>query len=93
MSRDEVRIVFDHMSGVFRDLARRQYGTGLRISELMSLRVKDFDWARNQLSVTEDKGGKQHVTMLPLSLKPDLQAIKEAARPVYEKDRHMGLPV
>ncbi len=91
MSRDEVLLVFDHMSGVFRDLARLQYGTGLRISELMSLRVKDFDWARNQLSVTEGKGDKQRVTMLPQSLKPDLQAIKEAARPVYEKDRQDGV--
>ena len=87
LSRDEVARVFGEMHGVFREVARLQYGTGLRISELMSLRVKDFDWDRNQLVVRGGKGDKDRVTMLPATLKRELEALKEAARPIYDEDR------
>ncbi|HKR61533.1 MAG TPA: tyrosine-type recombinase/integrase [Pyrinomonadaceae bacterium] len=38
---------------------------GMRISELLRLRVKDIDFAQNQITVREGKGDKDRVTMLP----------------------------
>jgi integron integrase len=91
LSREEVGKVFAEMEGSYGLMARLQYGTGLRISELMRLRVKDFDWARQQLVVRQGKGNKDRVTMLPGELEPELVANRAEARSVYEGDRSDGL--
>jgi site-specific recombinase XerC len=44
------------------------YGSGLRLTELLQLRVKDVDLERAQITVRAGKGDKDRVTMLPLSL-------------------------
>ena len=49
--------------------AELQYGAGLRLSELMSLRIKDIDLDRGTLTVRQGKGDKDRVTMLPKSFK------------------------
>lgn len=59
---------------------RLLYGTGMRLMELLRLRVKDVDFARNQIMVRGGKGWKDRVTMLPESLKAELQAHLEQWR-------------
>ena len=92
MSRDEVIRVIAKMQGTFQVYARLQYGTGLRIAELLALRIKDLDWDRNQVVIRGGKGDKDRVTMLPRSLKQDLLAIRDAARPWFDLDRAERLP-
>ncbi len=87
LSRGEVLQVLAEMQGRFEVYARLQYGTGMRISELMALRLKDFDWERNQLQIHGGKGDKDRITMLPGSIKTDLLDIRDAARPFYDLDR------
>jgi integrase len=41
------------------------YGAGLRLSEALSLRVKDVDLARGELTVRAGKGAKDRCTVLP----------------------------
>lgn len=48
------------------------YGTGLRLMELLRLRVHHLDMERNQLRVHGGKGDKDRVTVLPELLKPKL---------------------
>ncbi|MEJ6560792.1 MAG: tyrosine-type recombinase/integrase, partial [Akkermansiaceae bacterium] len=38
--------------------AELQYGAGLRLSELMSLRIKDLDLDRGTVTVRQGKGDK-----------------------------------
>ncbi|MBI5038288.1 MAG: tyrosine-type recombinase/integrase [Nitrospirae bacterium] len=46
------------------------YGAGLR------LRVQDIDFARNEITVRDGKGGKDRITRLPESLKhPTIQKL------------------
>ena len=90
MSRKEVADVTGRMEGRAGVLARLQYGAGLRISELVSLRVKDIDWERDQVVVRAGKGDKDRVTVLPSGLKADLMALRDEAREVYERDRAAG---
>lgn len=63
------------------------YGSGLRLIELLRLRVKDVDLERRQITVREGKGRKDRVTMLPEKLLPELQGHLARARLTYEADR------
>lgn len=54
-------------------IVRLLYGTGMRIMELLRLRVKDVDFERKEIIVRDGKGGKDRVTLLPEKLIPSLQ--------------------
>ena len=71
--------------------ARLQYGAGLRLSELVRLRVQDVDVGRGKLTVRLGKGDKDRVTVLPKSLRGEIAKQIERAREVWQKDREAGL--
>ena len=68
LTRQEVTAVLNRMSGVYGLLARLLYGTGMRLMEVIRLRVKDVDFARGEIVVRDGKGAKDRITMLPQSL-------------------------
>src|SRR6266545_4235728 len=72
LTREEVRTVLLQMHGVPRLMAMLLYGAGLRLLECARLRVKDVDFARNQLVVRAGKEDKDRVTMLPAVVKSEL---------------------
>jgi integron integrase len=86
LTRDEVKRVIAEMTGVPRLMATLLYGAGLRLLECCQLRVKDVDFARNQLFVRQGKGGKDRATMLPVAAKVALVAQIEYARKQHERD-------
>lgn len=77
LSRDEVRALFAQLHGERGLVLKLLYGSGLRLSEALRLRVKDIDLERLQLTVRDGKGGKDRVTTLPASLVPALRALLE----------------
>ena len=87
LSREEVGRVIDRMDGIYQVAARLQYGSGLRVSELMRLRVKEIDWGRGQIHVRGGKGDKDRVTVLPLEVREDLAALRDPARALFDADR------
>src|SRR5262245_53941793 len=72
LTRDEVRDIVGRMRGVPQLVARLLYGTGLRLLEGLGLRVKDIDFATNEITVRGGKGDRDRVTMLPAALKTAL---------------------
>jgi len=70
----------------FRLMGRLQYGAGLRVNELLRLRVKDLDFDRGQLSVRGGKGDKDRVSVLPTSLIDFLQLQVEQVRALHAED-------
>lgn len=68
-------------------LARLLYGTGMRLTEALSLRVKDVEFAHNAIVVREGKGAKDRVVMLPRSLVDPLRQQLRSARLLWESDR------
>ena len=71
--------------------ARLQYGAGLRLSELVRLRIKDVDLERGTITVRIGKGNKDRQTVLPKSLQKEVAAQIERAREVWKLDREAGL--
>ena len=68
-----------------------KYGSGLRLMELVRLRVKDVDQNRGIITVREAKGDKHRTTMLPESLKVEVTEAKVKLRALFEEDRAAGL--
>ena len=92
LSRDECQRLFAQLEGTTRLMAELMYGAGLRLSELLRLRVKDVDLERLQLAIRAGKGNKDRLTMIPRSLAEQLRAHRERLRGLHEKDRAAGLP-
>ncbi|MBH9553072.1 integron integrase [Inhella gelatinilytica] len=86
LSRDEVLAVLARLEGVHALLARLLYGTGLRITEALQLRVKDLDFAQHAVYVRAGKGGKDRVVMLPATLLGELRQQLGAARSLWARD-------
>ena len=86
----EVRTLLANMEGRMAVLARLLYGTGMRLMEGVRLRVKDVDFARNEITVREGKGGKDRRTVLPASLVPALQAEVERVHVLHQCDLGRG---
>jgi len=90
LSSDEVRRLLAAMHGRPWLLASLLYGSGMRIMECLRLRVKDVDFARNEITVRNGKGGKDRRTVLPRSLVEPLQREIERTRILHEGDLAAG---
>jgi integron integrase len=90
LTRDEVRTVLGKMDGGYGLLGRLLYGTGMRLMELIRLRVKDVEFTRGEIVVRDGKGAKDRVTMLPESVKVDLQVHLVKRRGLFEQDLQAG---
>ncbi len=92
LSREECARLFERLEGTTRLMAELMYGAGLRLSELLRLRVKDVDLERLQLSVRAGKGNKDRLTMVPRSLAPRLREHRDRVRALHQADREAKLP-
>jgi len=68
LSIQEVQQILSRLEGEVGLVARLLYGAGLRLMEALRLRVKDVDFARNELVIRDGKGQKDRVTVLPVSV-------------------------
>ena len=90
LSRDEVRRVLSELDGVHRLIGLILYGTGVRLLECLRLRVKDVDFALNQIVVREGKGDKDRRTVFPDAVKGELRDHLVAVRAQHERDLGEG---
>jgi integron integrase len=92
LTRDEVRGLFLQMSGMGRMMAQVAYGSGLRLTELIRLRVKDVDLDRGLITVRGGKGDKDRSVPLAEKSIPVLRDHVRRLREVFEADRKADLP-
>jgi integron integrase len=93
LAREEVHALLAQMEGRPWLLASLLYGTGMRLMECMRLRVKDVDFARNEITVRDGKGGKDRRTVLPKRLVEPLQREIERASVLHREDLLVGFGV
>jgi len=90
LSQGEVRRLLAAVSPDFQLPVRLLYGSGLRLMELLRLRVKDVDLERRQIAVRSGKGDKDRVTMVPESLMELLRAQLVRRKHQHEADTAAG---
>ena len=85
-SHEEAMSVLRSMKGVTRLMASLLYGSGLRISECMQLRVKDIDLSFKTIHVKCSKGKKDRITLFPERLLRPLKQQIEWRKSLHEYD-------
>ncbi len=89
-SQHEIGLIISNMSGSPALVAALLYGAGLRLMECLSLRLKDVDLERLQISVREGKGAKDRMTILPRMLVEPLRAQMNHVKVLHEVDLANG---
>ena len=90
LSPGEVQAILHQLEGKYRVIFSILYGSRLRISECLRLRVKDIDFSRSCLTVHGSKGHKDRQTLLSSSLFPDLRTLIEQAVDLQQQDNLEG---
>lgn len=90
LTRDEVSRVVNRMDGVCALMAGLMYGSGLRLIECCTLRVKDVDFERLEILVRDGKGRRDRRTMLPRALVPQLTVHVESVKAQHDADLAAG---
>ncbi|MES2824362.1 MAG: integron integrase [Pseudomonadota bacterium] len=90
-THEEAMSVINAMAMPYKLMAQLMYGSGLRISEVLRLRVKDVDFAMGYIVVRDGKGYKDRTTLLPKSVITDLQKQVEVVEKLLAFDKASGI--
>lgn len=91
LTREEALTVIKNLYGVPQLVVKLLYGSGLRLTEGLRLRVKDLDFAQHQIIVRDGKGSKSRVTMLPSSVIDELRDHLVGVKRQHQQDLERGL--
>lgn len=91
LSRNEVRLVIKNTAPAQRLPISLMYGSGLRVSECLRLRIGDLDFSRHTVRVHAGKGSKDRVTVLPDNLEDALNAQIACVRLYHARDTSIGM--
>ena len=91
LSKGEISKILDRLQGRNRLIIEMLYGSGLRISECLRLRVKDIDLQRCSITVKDGKGNKDRQTLLSPRLVPLLEKIIKEAVATQRTDNESGI--
>ena len=90
LSNNEAKLILSQLSGIHKLAAQIMYGSGLRVSEVIRLRIKDIDFDNAGLYVMEAKGNKSRRTLLPSSLQAALVKQIDFAKQLFKADQAIG---
>jgi integron integrase len=86
LNEGEVQRVLGELDGVPRLIGILLYGSGMRLLECLTLRIKDVDLERGEIRIRQGKGGKDRVTVLPRSARQLLDDHLRRVRALHERD-------
>ena len=86
ISRPEVDTVIENLSYPFDLVVNFLYGCGLRLFECLQLRVQDFSFDTEILTIHDGKGKKDRSVPLPKRIYPELKGQIDAVKQVHQQD-------
>ncbi|MGB1237488.1 MAG: integron integrase [Pseudomonadales bacterium] len=90
LSQSEVLRIIEAASGTNKLIFSILYGSGVRISECLRIRIMDIDFEKHALRVKNGKGGKDRVTILSHTLDNAIQLQIDKAITLQQKDNQLG---
>jgi len=86
LTKEEVEIVLGNLNGTYKLVVSLMYGCGLRMSEVLNMRIKDIDFGYNKVYIWDSKSLKDRTVPLPLALKQELLLQRTLVLKLHEKD-------
>ena len=90
LSIEEIIELFNFIDNKYKLHINLLYGTGMRVSECVGLRIQDIDFERNIIIIRSGKGNKDRITLLPQNLKNVLMKQRELVYSIHIKDLSSG---
>tara|TARA_R110002050_G_C8833643_1_gene505423 strand:+ start:86 stop:1042 length:957 start_codon:yes stop_codon:yes gene_type:complete len=90
LTHEEATNIISHLSGQYWLMASLLYGGGLRINEVLKLRIKDVNIQNNTLFIFRGKGKKDRYTLLPKSLSHSLDNQFSIVKACHQQDLNEG---
>jgi integron integrase len=90
LTRVEVKSLLGQLTRVPALIAGLLYGSGLRLFEVLELRIKDIDPEKREIHLRDGKGRKDRRTMVPESLLQPLRRHLQQVRALHDRDVAMG---
>ena len=90
LTKDEVERLLAQSDGTAGLFLRLLYGTGMRIMECATLRVKDIDFGARSITVRAGKGAKDRITVLPDGVIDDLRLQLHRVRAAHDDELAIG---
>lgn len=90
LTKEEVEQIIDHMDGVYQLIVKLMYGCGLRMNEVLNIRVKDIDFGFDKVYIWDSKSLKDRTLPLPSSIKNELRLQVEKVEKLHKIDIEEG---
>jgi len=91
VSPQDVRALLERMRRPYSIMAMLCYGCGLRLSEVVNLRIKELDFGSQSIMVRDGKGKVDRYVMLPRASREGLLAQIDRVRDIHRRDLARGL--
>lgn len=90
LSHPEFERVLAELTGKYRLIGALLYGTGMRVAEALSVRLRDLDYDLQQIAVKAGKGAKDRRVPLPRRVREALRDQERRVRSLHRRDRAGG---
>ena len=90
LTQAEVKTVLQNLHGIYKLITTLMYGCGLRMSEVLNIRIKDVDFGFNKLYIWNSKSLKDRTLPLPMKIKDELLVQVKQVKELHIKDLKDG---
>lgn len=90
LSKQEVEALFAELKAPYKLMAMIMYGCGLRLSEVVNLRIQNFNFDTGMLAVQFGKGGKSRLIPLPEKINPEIMDQVKTVKNLHREDLKKG---
>ncbi len=90
LTKEEVHKVLQNLNGIYKLVTTLMYGCGLRMNEVLSIRIKDIDFGFDKIYIWDSKSLSDRTVPLPLKLKEELKVQVKHVEELHQKDLDDG---
>jgi len=90
LTKEEVKLIIGNTEGVYQLILKLMYGCGLRMKEVLNIRVKDIDFGFEKVYIWDSKSLKDRTLPLPNLIKEELLIQIQKVKDLHNYDLSEG---